>query len=200
MPLALILNKGKPEISLISKIVPLDKLLLIENNWPWLPSKEIELSERTLNTIGAFDWPTNESVGAVDPVPPNTPVENNKLPETVAVPPMVAALFTVNVFLKVTAPVTPMPPETSNVLPMPTLFAKYPAPDTFNVDLKVVDPVTPKPPVISVAPWIPRVDAKNPAPVTFRVDESVAAPVTPRVDLNVAAPVTPKPPVISVAP
>ena len=82
------------------------------------------MSERTLSTIGAFDWPTNESVGAVNPVPPNTPVENNKLPETVVVPPMVAALFTVNVFLNVTAPVTPIPPDTSSVLPIPTLLAK----------------------------------------------------------------------------
>jgi hypothetical protein len=91
VPSACVLKTGRPDISLILKIVPLDKLLLIENNCPALPSNESELSERTDNVIGWFAKPTkfNEYVEA--PVPPNVPLENNKFPFTVVVPPIVAA-------------------------------------------------------------------------------------------------------------
>ena len=74
--------------------------------------------------IGEFACPMKLNDGTVVPVPPNTPVENNKLPIMVVVPPMVAALFTVKLFLKVTAPVTPIPPVTSRVLPIPTVEVK----------------------------------------------------------------------------
>ena len=78
-------------ISLILKIVPLDKLLLIENNCPLLPSNESELSDNTDKVIGWLAWPTKFNEYVVAPVPPNVPLENNKLPFTVVVPPIVAA-------------------------------------------------------------------------------------------------------------
>ena len=124
VPLALTLINGRPVISLTAKMVPLERLLLIENNWPLLPSNEIELSARTLKVIGEFAWPIKLNEGIVVPVPPNVPLVNNRLPTTVVVPPMVAAPFTLKVLLNVTEPVTPMPPCTSNVVPIPTLVEK----------------------------------------------------------------------------
>ena len=187
-------------MSLTAKIVPLERLLLIENNCPLLPSNESELSANTLKVIGEFACPTKLSEGTVVPVPPNVPLVKKRLPTIVVVPPMVAELFTVRVLLNVTGPVTPSPPVTSNVLPIPTVEVKYEAPLTFNVDLKVVAPVTPKPPVIFADPATPSVEAKLTAPVTPNPPVILVEPATPRVDAKLTAPVTPKPPVILVEP
>ena len=166
----------------------------MENNCPLLPSNESELSANTLNVIGEFACPTNESVGIVVPVPPNTPVENNKLPETVVVPPMVAALFTFNVFLNVTAPVTPKPPvilaEPTTPRPpdistdpvTPTPLPNLEAPRTSRAEPISTFPETPIPPTTTNAP---RVEA-----VVFVLLLIVTTPRACTVELNVAAPAT----------
>lgn len=58
VPSACVLNTGRPVISLILNIVPLDKLLFMENNCPLDPSNDKELSERTESVIGEFACPT----------------------------------------------------------------------------------------------------------------------------------------------
>ena len=52
VPFALALIIGIPEISLTENIVPDDKLLLMENNCPELPSNDKVLSDNTDNVIG----------------------------------------------------------------------------------------------------------------------------------------------------
>ena len=72
MPLALARKIGKPEISLTEKIVPEDRLLLIENNWPDEPSNDNVLSAKIDNVIGLFVCPINAIDGiTVVPATPN---------------------------------------------------------------------------------------------------------------------------------
>ena len=59
MPFAFARRIGIPEISLTENIVPEDKLLLIENNCPELPSKDSVLSFKTDNVIGLLSCPIN---------------------------------------------------------------------------------------------------------------------------------------------
>ena len=66
VPFALARIIGIPEISFTEKIVPEDKLLLIENNCPELPSKDKVLSVNTDNVIGLLSCPINCIDGIVD--------------------------------------------------------------------------------------------------------------------------------------
>jgi hypothetical protein len=66
VPFALALIIGIPDISLTEKIVPEDKLLLIENNCPELPSNDNVLSASTDNVIGLLFCPTNIIDGITD--------------------------------------------------------------------------------------------------------------------------------------
>ena len=78
---AFVLNIGRPEISLIENIQPVDRLLLMENNCPELPSNESELSGNTLNVIGEFVAPINAIVGiTVVPADPKVACEKYNLP------------------------------------------------------------------------------------------------------------------------
>jgi hypothetical protein len=78
---AFVLKIGSPEISLMENIQPVDKLLLMENNCPELPSKESELSGNTLNVIGEFVAPINAIEGiTVVPADPKVACEKYNLP------------------------------------------------------------------------------------------------------------------------
>ena len=62
---------GRPDISPTLKIQPDERLLLIPNNFPELPSQSRELSERTVSVIGAtLVLPINAIDGFVAPVYP----------------------------------------------------------------------------------------------------------------------------------
>jgi hypothetical protein len=91
---------GTPDTSLTLKIVPLVRLLSIENSCPEDPSKDKELSLKTFNDIGEFPELKKFNVNVEDPIFPNVPELNTKAPETPNPPPIL-------VF-----PLTPSPPVT----------------------------------------------------------------------------------------
>ena len=87
VPSAFVLNNGRPDISLIENIHPVERLLLIENNCPEEPSNERELSDNTLNVIGSFACPINVIVGTIDVLtPPNILEEKFSDPPTFTLP------------------------------------------------------------------------------------------------------------------
>jgi hypothetical protein len=63
VPSACTLKDGIPDISLIEKIYPEDKLLFTENSCPDDPSNDMVLSSRTYSVIGALVDPVNAILG-----------------------------------------------------------------------------------------------------------------------------------------
>lgn len=127
MPSAFVLNNGRPDISLIENIHPVERLLLIENNCPEDPSNERELSDNTLRVIGSLAGPINVIVGTIDVLtPPNMLEEKFTDPPTLSVPPI------------------PTPPTT---LRAPVVVLADPAADPIETD-----PPIPTPPAVTIEP------------------------------------------------
>ena len=71
VPSALARIIGRPDISPTLKIQPDERLLLIPNSFPDVPSQRSELSERTVRVIGAaVVLPINAIEGLEAPVNP----------------------------------------------------------------------------------------------------------------------------------
>ena len=68
VPSALALINGRPDISPTLKIHPVERLLLMPNNFPDVPSNCNPLSERTVKVIGLPVVPINAIVG-LDAIP-----------------------------------------------------------------------------------------------------------------------------------
>ena len=100
VPLASTLINGTPEISFTLNIVPVVRLLLIENSCPDVPSNESELSLNTFKFIWELPELKNPSENVEEPVLPNVPLVKLSAPEIPTPEPNLAF------------PLTPIPPTT----------------------------------------------------------------------------------------